>query len=110
MPPDTGQDVVVRTSGPTGTAPIVTPPNLTTSDSTVVLDGSGSTSAAGALQYLYMEVPGGKEAAILQSATDPRATIDFVEGPGLYLIQLTVTDASGNSAKTPVITLNYQSS
>jgi len=98
------------TSGPTGTTAIVTPLNLTTSDSSVVLDGSGSTTAAGALQYLYMVVPGGKQAAILQVATDPKATIDFVEGPGLYLIQLTVTDASGNSAKSPVITLNYQSS
>jgi hypothetical protein len=66
-----------------------------------VLDGSGSTSAAGTLQYLYMVVPGGKQAAILQTPTDPKATIDFVDGPGLYLIQLTVTDASGIARKAP---------
>jgi hypothetical protein len=98
------------TTGPTGTTAIVTPLNLTTSDSSVMLDGSGSTSAAGALQYLYTVVQGGKQAAILQIATDPKATIDFVEGPGLYLIQLTVTDASGNAAKSPVVMLNYQPS
>jgi hypothetical protein len=97
-------------SGPTGTAAIVTPVNLTTSDSSLVLDGSGSTSAAGVLQYLYTVVPGGKQAAILQIATDPKATIDFVDGPGSYLIQLTVTDASGNSAKSPIVMLNYQPS
>ncbi|MBV9769364.1 MAG: hypothetical protein JOZ32_07325 [Bryobacterales bacterium] len=96
-------------SFPTTTA-IVTPLNLTTSDSSVVLDGSGSTSASGALQYLYTVVPGGKQAAILQTVIDPKATIDFVDGSGLYLIQLTVTDTSGNSAKSPIITLNYQSS
>jgi hypothetical protein len=62
------------------------------------------------LQYLYAVVPGGQQAAILQSATDPKATVEFVSGAGLYLIQLTVTDASGNSAKSPVITLNYQPS
>jgi hypothetical protein len=98
------------TTGPTGTTAIVTPLNLTTSDSSVMLDGSGSTSAVGALQYLYTVVQGGKQAAILQIATDPKATIDFVEGPGLYLIQLTVTDASGNAAKSPVVMLNYQPS
>lgn len=94
-------------SSPTTTA-VVTPLNLTTSDSSIVLDGSGSTSASGTLPYLYALVPGGKQAAILQSASDPKATIEFVEGSGLYLIQLTVTDASGNTANSPVIMLNYQ--
>jgi probable HAF family extracellular repeat protein len=97
-------------STPGGTSAVVTPLNLTTAASSVVLDGSGSTSASGSLQYFYQVVPGGKQAAILQNATDPKATIDFVNGPGLYLIQLTVTDASGNSAKSPVIMLNYQPS
>ena len=64
----------------------------------------------GALQYLYAVVPGGKQAAILQSATDPKATVEFVNGAGLYLIQLIVTDASGHSAKSPIIMLNYQPS
>jgi hypothetical protein len=39
---------------------VVTPLNLTTSQSSVVLDGSGSTSAAGKLSYLFTVVAGGK--------------------------------------------------
>jgi len=75
----------------------------------VVLDGSGSTSGRSLAVSLHGRA-GRQATAILQSATDPKATIEFVDGPGLYLIQLTVTDASGNSAKSAVITLNYQSS
>ena len=30
------------------------------------------------------------------------------DGPGTYLVQLVVTDASGNTSTSPVITLNYQ--
>jgi probable HAF family extracellular repeat protein len=96
------------TSGPTGTAAIVTPLNLTTSQPSVVLDGGGSTSASGNLQYLFTVVPGGKQPALLQTPSSPEGTVDFVNGPGLYLVQLTVTDASGNSAKSPVVMLTYQ--
>jgi probable HAF family extracellular repeat protein len=92
----------------TGTTAVVTPLNLTTSASSLVLDGSGSTSASGNLSYLFNVVPGGKQAALLQTPTNPKATVDFVSGAGLYLIQLTVTDSSGNSAKSPVAMLNYQ--
>jgi probable HAF family extracellular repeat protein len=92
----------------TGTTAVVTPLNLTTSASSVVLDGSASTSSSGNLSYLFNVVPGGKQAALLQTSTSPKATVDFVNGAGLYLIQLTVTDASGNSAKSPVVMLNYQ--
>jgi probable HAF family extracellular repeat protein len=95
---------------PSGTIAVVTPLNLTTSASSVVLDGSGSTSASGGLSYLYRVVPGGNQAAILQTPNNPTATVDFVNGPGLYLVQLTVTDSSGNSSKSPVVMLNYQPS
>ena len=95
---------------PSGTNAIVTPVNLTTSAPAVVLDGSASTSASGGLQYFYQVVPGGKQPALLQTANNPKATVDFVNGPGLYMVQLTVTDASGNSAKSPVVMLNYQPS
>jgi hypothetical protein len=99
-------------AGPTPgtTTAVVTPLTLTTSQSSVVLDASGSTSAAGSLQYLFEVVSGGKQAAILQSPSNPKATVDFVNGPGLYLIQLVVTDASGNTSKSSVIMLTYQSS
>jgi hypothetical protein len=86
----------------------VTPVNLTTNQSTVVLDASGSTSASGDLQYQFTVVSGGLKPALLQAPNDPQATVDFVSGPGLYLVQLTVTDAGGNSSKSPVVMLNYQ--
>jgi probable HAF family extracellular repeat protein len=86
----------------------VTPLSLTTSQSSVVLDGSGSTSVGGNLRYLYTVVAGGKQPSLLQTASDPKATVEFVDGPGLYLVQLTVTDASGNTAKSPVVMLSYQ--
>ena len=95
---------------PSGTTAVVTPLNLTTSAPSVVLDGSGSTSASGNLRYLFTVVPGGKQPALLQTPSDPKATVDFVNGPGLYLVQLTVTDASGNTAKSPVVMLTYQPS
>jgi probable HAF family extracellular repeat protein len=96
------------TPPPSGTNAVVTPLNLTTSASSVVLDGSGSTSGAGSLQYVYTVVPGGKQPALLQTPSDPKATVEFVSGPGLYLVQLVVTDAGGNIAKSPVAMLTYQ--
>jgi probable HAF family extracellular repeat protein len=91
-----------------GTDAVVTPLSLTTSQSSVVLDGSGSNSASGNLRHLYTVVAGGKQPVILQTPSDPKATVEFASGPGLYLVQLTVTDARGNSSKSPVVMLNYQ--
>jgi Ferritin-like domain len=87
---------------------VVSPTSLTTSQSSVVLDASASTSGSGNLKYLFMVVPGGLQPALLQTPTSPMATVDFVNGPGLYLVQLIVTDASGNTSKSAVIMLNYQ--
>jgi hypothetical protein len=87
---------------------VVTPTSLTTSQSSVVLDGSASTSASGSLKYLFMVVPGGLQPALLQTPTNPMATVDFVNGAGVYLVQLIVTDASGNTSKSGVVTLTYQ--
>ena len=42
---------------------VVTPFTLTTSQSSVVLDASGSTSGAGSLTYQFTVVPGGKQPA-----------------------------------------------
>ncbi len=97
-------------AGPTPgtTSAVVTPLNLTTSQNSVVLDASGSTSASGKLQYLFVVVAGGKQPALLQSPSNPKATVDFVNGAGLYLVQLVITDASGNTSKSAVIMLNYQ--
>ena len=98
-------------SGPAasnGTNAVVTPLSVTTSQASVVLDASASTSASGNLRYMFEVVPGGKLPALLQSPSDPKATVEFVSGPGLYLVQLTVTDVSGATSKSPVIMLNYQ--
>jgi hypothetical protein len=90
------------------TVALVTPVNLTTNQSSVVLDASGSTSASGGLEYQFTVLSGGLRPALLQTPNQPQATVDFVSGPGLYLVQLTVTDAAGNSSKSPVVMLNYQ--
>ena len=105
IPVASGPGVAVT---PSGTNAIVTPSSLTTSDASVVLDGSGSTSASGSLKYLFEVVPGGKQPALLQTPTNPKATVDFVNGPGLYLVQLVVTDGTGATATSPVIMLTYQ--
>ncbi len=92
------------------TIAVVTPVSLTTNLPSVVLDASGSSSASGNLEYEFTVVSGGLQAALLQRPNDPKATVDFVKGPGLYLVQLTVMDAEGNSSKSPVVMLNYQPS
>jgi hypothetical protein len=89
---------------------IVTPATLTTSSASVVLDGSASTSASGSLSYLYTVAPGGLQAALLQASNNPKVTVEFVNGPGVYLVQLIVTDASGTVSKSAVVMLNYQPS
>jgi len=86
----------------------VTPTNLTTNQASIVLDASASTSANGNLTYLFMVAPGGKQPALLQSPNNPKATVDFVNGPGVYLVQLIVIDASGKTSSSQVIMLNYQ--
>ncbi|MBV9771350.1 MAG: ferritin-like domain-containing protein [Bryobacterales bacterium] len=87
---------------------VVTPTTLTTNQPSIVLDGSASTSGSGNLTYLFMVVPGGKQPALLQAPSNPKATVDFVNGPGLYLVQLIVTDGSGNTSKSGIVMLTYQ--
>jgi Ferritin-like domain len=88
---------------------VVTPTNLTTSQSSVVLDATASTSGSGTLKYQF-NYAGGLQPAILQSPTNPKATIEFVSGPGVYLVQLVITDSKGNTSKSGVIMLDYQPS
>jgi hypothetical protein len=89
-----------------GTAASVTPATATTSQSSIVLDASASTSGSGSLTYLFMVLPGGKVPAVLQNPNNPKATVQFVSGPGTYLLQVIVTDSSGGQS-TENITLTY---
>jgi hypothetical protein len=90
-----------------GTTAVVTPSSLTTSQASIMLSASASISGAGNLTYFYMVLPGGLKPALLQSPNNPVATVDFVSGPGTYLLQLTVTDSKGNVSSTAPITLVY---
>jgi hypothetical protein len=90
-----------------GTTAVVTPATLTTAMQSITLDGSGSTSGSGALTYLYKVLPGGKVPALLQTAGNPVVTVEFVNGPGTYIVQLTVTDAGGSTAISQPIVLMY---
>ncbi|MEO8127842.1 MAG: ferritin-like domain-containing protein [Bryobacteraceae bacterium] len=85
----------------------VNPTTTTTNQSMITLDASGSTSASGKLTYLFMVKPGGKVPAILQTSDNPKATIQFVNGPGAYPLQLTVTDGTGKTSSVDVM-LVYQ--
>ncbi len=88
-----------------GTAGTLSGGTLTTTSGTAVsqvtLDASGSTPQMG-VTYLY-EYVGGLQPAILQSPTSPTATIQLVNGPGTYMLRLTVIDANGKrSAPVPI--------
>lgn len=103
--------VINTSSGGVSTANItnatVNPATMTTNLTTVTLDASGSTSASGALTYFYMVKPGGKIPAILQTSNNPKAIIQFVNGPGSYPLTLTVTDGAGKTSSTDIM-LVYQ--
>lgn len=91
-----------------GTIAVVTPTTLTTNLASITLDASGSQSGAGKLTYFYQVLPGGLQPALLQSPNNPVVTVVFVNGPGTYLVQLSVTDAKGNVSTTAPITLIYK--
>lgn len=88
----------------------VTPLTATTSNTSITLDASASTSASGSLTYQFSVVAGSLQPSILQSPTSPQATVQFISGAGTYKIQVTVTDANGTTSTSPVITLIYQPS
>ena len=110
----------LNTATTAGTPPVsngltvaVTPQTLTTSQAQIVLDASGSTSSVKTLTYLFMVAPGGLVPAILQTPNSPLATVQFVNGPGVYNLVLIIRDGTmnpdgtPNTASTP-ITLTYK--
>src|SRR5215467_2364819 len=84
------------------TLAVVNPQNATTSASQITLDASQSSSGNGALTYLFSEAPGGLSASILQTPSNPRAIVQFVNGAGTYKLTLTVTDAGGKTSTLPI--------
>ena len=83
------------------------PKNLVTAQSEIRLDATGSTPGpeSGPLRYMTRLAPGGKTAAIFDEDTaTPR--VQFSEGFGNYVFQLTVTDAK-NATATDTATITY---
>ncbi|HUQ91641.1 MAG TPA: ferritin-like domain-containing protein [Bryobacteraceae bacterium] len=85
-------------------SPSITSPFKTGS---VTLNATPSSSISGPATFQYSVSPGGRVPAILQTPNSSQATIQFVNGPGIYNLLLTITDSNGQTSTMPV-TLNYQ--
>ena len=80
------------------TKAVANPKNATVT-STIVLDGSASVASDGKpLTYSWKAAPGGKNASIL-NASSVNPLVQFTEGYGNYIFELTVTDSTGTQAK-----------
>lgn len=81
----------------------------TTNQKPLIADASGSTSATGSLEYLFIPIqgPNGFTPVVTQSPTNPQATVFCNNGPGAYSLQLVVVDGNGNTSTSAVITINY---
>jgi hypothetical protein len=44
----------------------------------------------------------------MQTPNNPKVTVDFGNGPGTYLVQLTVTDSAGHTAVSKPVMLVYK--
>ena len=88
------------------TTAVVTPSTLTTNKQSITLDGSAST-GTGPLTYFYSVLPGGKVPALLQTPNNPKVIVQFVNGPGTYIVQLKVIDSAGHSAVSQPVMLVY---
>ena len=90
----------------TQTVAIAGPKNATVTSRDLQLDGTQSTSADGKfLTYLWTMAQGSPQAAIL-GGTTATPTVQFSQGRGTYMFQLTVTDSTGKSA-TDLATITY---
>ncbi len=87
------------------TSAVAGPKGLTAYSREFSLDGSASTSADGkALKYKWSNTPGSPAAVILRD--DTVAPVVQFANPGLYSLQLEVTDSSGATV-TDSVKVNY---
>ncbi len=86
------------------TKAVANPKNATALGS-IALDGTASISFDGKpLTYAWTVAPGGKNATIT-SANTATPLLQFPEGYGNYIVQLTVTDSAGNKATDTTVIL-----
>jgi phospholipase C len=105
MDPSTGLVTAKRSLTPT-TRAIANPETISTSASTLTLDGSLSSSAnGGSLTYQWSVSPNGLAGALF-GGTSAKATVQFGSGPGTYIFILTITDSTG-ATSTDTTTVNY---
>jgi hypothetical protein len=91
---------------PAQTKAIASPKDVTVTQSSILLDGSTSTSAdGGTLTYLWT-IPRGYPSVAISGAATATPTITFPLTRGTYQFQLTVTDATG-ATSTDVVTINF---
>jgi len=88
------------------TTAVAGPKNVTVVQRQFQLDGSLSKSGDGSsLTYVWSQ-PQGSLPASITGGTTPTPNVQFGQGRGTYMFQLTVTDASGKSAMDTV-SVNY---
>jgi len=102
LDPNTG----TLATGAQGTRAVANPKGAVTSWIEAELDGTGSSSAAGALTYAWTVAPFSKPATIAGANTATPFVI-LTGGPGTYSFNLTVTDTAGNQS-TDTATLVLQ--
>lgn len=88
------------------TTAVAAPKNATVTARQSQLDGTQSTSGAGALSFSW-SIPQGSPQAGIIGANTATPTVQIGPARGVYTFQLTVTDAAGQSA-TAFAMLNFQ--
>ena len=95
------------------TQAVLTVSSTATNQQGVAAIGTASTTASGSLTYQFAAVAGGatgKTPVVSPSGLTGEALVYFTQGPGNYAVQLTVTDAAGNTSTSAPVTIAYTGS
>jgi hypothetical protein len=84
----------------------ITPSNLTFNSNNANISATLNSSFGMPRNLQFQVAPGGLVPAILQTPNSSSAIIQFVNGPGVYYLQLVATDQNGQTY-TQAITLTY---